>query len=262
MAVNNPDKFKKLFISEDGKAMSLRRLFMLKGAAIATIALFLILSGSACREVPAYTDPETPTQPTSTATLMSTPTEKPTETQEPTKTPTSQPTKIPTREELYSPAAYSFQEAMKKYGYRIIGCEFWGSEFNEVGLSIVIHDFVFEGYKVTDTGLFLVGTRNFKNKEYPLEILIAPQVSHYSAGSHAHFIDDKEALEKWFKVGRTYAFVAFVMNNDGTLIPGGYSNYNEEEWKEIRSNIDEILTQGGSTPEFYLLLNYAQLIRD
>ena len=185
--------------------------------------------------------------------------EEPTE--EPTATQTEMPTATPT-EEFYSPEAYSFKEEREKFGYNIVAYEFWGSEFyGEVGLS-VIGRFVFEEYKVTDKGLSLVGTTILKNKEYPFEILLDSQISSYVAGNKGHPLDDKEAVEKWVKAGGNYYFSAFIRNNDGTLItPNLYVNNSNEEWKKMRSNIEEILTQGGSTPEFDLLLNSLDLIR-
>jgi len=206
-------------------------------------------------EIPTFTPTETAT-PTEVPTETPTPTEIPTETAVPTSTPTvslipwgADRKRLPTeQDEIFGYSILTNTKFIRDLGHRVPGVE--------IGLT----DVVFDGIKSDSDGDFFVGTFDFRGEEITIEV----KMNYYHNTRVVYrgrelftSIDSLEKAKSVFVEGQNYLQMDMFWIDVETGMPISFPDmfhYTEEDWAEIRDEIEELFLDGGRNSKYYLSL--------
>ncbi len=189
------------------------------------------------------------------------PSQSPTSIEEEIIEPTLNPT--PTEEGFVVDEGYSpvpgfddFDFEISRHGYALI----WGdwqpdiTEPTQRAILIYLPEFYYERQGVTPSGRFIEGKFDYKGQEISVEIILDGIQSGYVSSRTWHPLKTSADVSKYLKKGEFYYPDLFIVDNEGNPIL--YSgSYTEEDWFEIRSLIDDILRNGGSSSGYKLVLH-------
>jgi hypothetical protein len=176
----------------------------------------------------------------------------------------TEPTVVMTEEttEEYSPRpTWNIDEQTSKYGYRFgIDFSYYNSETeaDESVLTVMKGGFVYQEYKVTYEGHFLVGTINYKGENREIRVLVNPETSRYITGnSWAYTFRTRSIAQEHLIEEREYWFnlVPFRKSDRSYIRCTSFDNYSDQEWKDFRNLIDDLFKSGGDNSEFGLELS-------